>query len=366
MIRECEREFIWNSFGKYLNGNSGGDIGILSAEIGRERVSRLIHKYELQFAFSDLESRGEITLDDSTSESLKVFCRKTCFFNEILEDMSEELFDVFLDGKVDFVFFKGLVTLRRLYRKGFPRRISDIDIFIDAGDYVPARNALKSAGYSINHEYYDKYLRSRRIEEKINMLPEITYVKRIGKIEILIDLHFSMNCFKESSFRNKIYGFDVNPFLECEFMELKNGKKIKIPNINFDFFNSIMHMAVHHGFTGFKWLSDICLYISKFHGEIEWGKVLSWADSAEKARILLYTVYIACGILGFEENLIFRAFPEWEKQVKENFVNYLRRSFFTDRKSLNGKINARFQQALIFPCGIKKKAAVVADLFKFF
>jgi len=175
------------------------------------------------------------------------------------------------------ILLKGCAYIFKLYEDDCGYRfLSDIDIY--------EQDSIRH-GKIIEILYHAGYVKGSQ------------YIETFEKNNIKIDIHSDLLNSNRVRWRKKFFNTEN---LEIDTYE-KDG--FKVLNNNIDFIYCLLHSAVHHGFTGFKWLLDAHLFLSQ--------KLVS-AESILKKSILLSVAEPIRFCLTFY-NQFFSLSDEWIK-----------------------------------------------------
>lgn len=168
--------------------------------------------------------------------------------NIILSREASLLLNSFSRAKIDLILLRGLPLAQELYGSIALRSSSDIDLLVRPGDFNLAKETLNSLGF-LNSAIHPEEFRKDNLE---------------------IDLHWHLTTVRLKS-RLKVFDRIMKNIWErARFMAVE-GKEVKVPGAQDSLLYLTLHLSLHHGSCGLKWLVDIGRLAERYGQEIDWA-----------------------------------------------------------------------------------------------
>ncbi|MBD3379965.1 MAG: hypothetical protein GF408_05825 [Candidatus Omnitrophica bacterium] len=172
--------------------------------------------------------------------------------------------------KEDALFLKGFPFAVDVYEDPSLREFSDVDVLVR--DMDAFGRVLSEEGFHPDDNEEDDGYRSQRTYADKDGLVIDAHVDAIGR-----RLHSEMTGLGEGMWegaRHLEYG----------------GLKLKTPDLEHTLIFQAVHLAMHHGFSGLKWLVDINEFVRRYENEIDWERLLELCSKYKVKRPVYYTL----------------------------------------------------------------------------
>ena len=261
-----------------------------------ERIEPLIYNYlkEKEIWPAMLEEVRE-TLKRSYYRTAKDNITFAYELNHILESFSRE--------GIDLILLKGIPMIEELYGNMALRFSSDMDLLIRPGDFNRAREVLEGLGF-LNTPGHPEEFRKDNIE---------------------VDLHWHLTTVRVKS-RIKAFSINMTNIWDRAVSVTIEGKEVKVPSHVDLLVYLSLHLSLHHGLEGLRWLVDISRLIKRYRKEIDWSGLVKEVRAARMSWPVYSPLYAAWRLLEVDipkwvlAELKPRGFRFFERRLEKIFI----------------------------------------------
>jgi hypothetical protein len=255
-----------------------------------------IEKTGMAGYFSDLFCQNQARLEVPTAmvDTLKKAARRVAARNAFFESECAKLLKGFSSAGVESILLKGLSYMEDIYGNTSARTMSDIDLLIRPDDLMKAVDYLHADGYS---DYLIQSFKGNR--DDFAKLTDITgeshFMKKSGALTVGVDLHWKM---RAGYPLNDYLTLDRFPWWEHNGMVVIDGVTARRLSPEMQFIHLALHFAIHHEYTGLRWFIELCLFLRRYGGTIDWDFIHKTATSPNCRKLLGVCLRLAADYMG--------------------------------------------------------------------
>ena len=359
MAKHAERKAFEAFLKSCIRGVQSSDLPALLHHTDIHEVDRLVARTGLDgFLMSCSRITGTIShLPDTLVQGMLKRHGLTMMKNEIIRSHLDEVSRCFNNARIRYVVLKGIQIINRIYPEFSCRSVGDIDIFIHPEDYRSAAALLESSGFSFPDQamhavsdVYDKNWVEREMRE-------ISYVRPAWPDAIRLDIHLSMEIFRNHEQMNQIFPIGKLDWLSHATVLNIDGLMIPCLDDEYELLHMIFHYSIWHSFMGHKWLVDICRMLQVKADSLDWKKIYDACHCLNLRRLVSLTLSLCASIGG--PDLIPEAAKRYFLPVHRSLAYTMaRRIMFKNNTGIRGRFYRKFYNALL-PAGFCDKLSVM-------
>lgn len=230
--------------------------------------------------------------DDPFMGRLKGVYRRFWCENQTLFFKMQPVVQCLHDGGIDVLILKGAPLVLSYYRNHALRPMSDVDVVIPVEQMPQALALLKESGWSFFTETTDDSLKYFHAVLCFN-----------GNLQLDLHYHFLRECVNTSC--DRWFWSDVEP-LEFQGMHVLQLAPTAL------LLHTIVHGMRWNEETPIRWIPDALMILRQRGGEIDWDRLLAFADSQR------LTYRLALGLTYLVEHFCI----ELPEAVRQRLSNY--------------------------------------------
>jgi len=228
------------------------------------------------------------------------------------------------------VLLKGFAYMQELYGDSATRSVSDMDILILKEDFVAVKQFLLENGFElyISEFYLERAAEFEQFQADQNY--EATFIKKAFGTQLSLDVHWNMGSGWPGYEHLGIFALDRIPWQELTESFSFNGIQTRRLTPTAHFFHLMSHFALHHRFSGLKWMQELCLFLSVLGDKIDWKWINHYAEVTGCRKVVGSTLRIVSGILGDDHPAAARWRAFWPDFLPGEYPLFCRRLFKTE------------------------------------
>ncbi len=210
--------------------------------------------------------------------------------NLILYQELQKIILSFKEKKIKFILLKGIDLAKRIYSDIGLRSMTDIDILIKKEDLPKIEEALIPLDYLMYPNYH------KVLDKPVSPYLNAVVCKKLTSPFVSLHLHWHIFTNTFFPFYGYVSSLDIEKIWQnAETAEI-DGLKVLRMNPN----DLVLHLSQHHFkhyFNSLIYFTDIDALLTKYHGKLDWQRIVKDAFEFNLDRPLYYTLYFTKNIL---------------------------------------------------------------------
>lgn len=243
-----------------------------------------IEKTGMAGYFSDLFLKNEAAskIPAAVADTLRKSARRVAARNAFHESECAKLLKGLSSAGVENILLKGLSYMEDIYGDASARTMSDIDLLILPDDRTKAFDYLHTDGYS---RYVIPSFKGSRddFERLTDITGESHFMKKSGALTMGVDLHWKM---RAGYPLNDYLLLDEFPWWERNGVVVIGGETARRLSPEMQFIHLALHFAIHHEYTGLRWFIELCLFLKRYHSELDWEFIYRTSASPDCRKLM--------------------------------------------------------------------------------
>lgn len=227
-------------------------------------------------------------------DTLKKNARRITAYNAFYESECAKLLKELSALGVECILLKGFSFMEDIYGDTSARNVGDIDLLIRPEDRAKVMNYMLAGGYSnyITPSFKGSPDDFSRLSD---LKGEAHFLKISGALTVNIDLHWRL---RANFPMNDYLALDQLPWREHNGTVMMGGVPARRLSPEMQFIHLALHFALHHQYTGLRWFIELCLFIRRFGGDLDWEFIYTTASSSDCRKLLGVCLRLAADYLG--------------------------------------------------------------------
>lgn len=225
------------------------------------------------------------------------------------------------------ILLKGLAYMKEVFGDSAGSSVADMDILIRREDLAAVRRYLLQEGFvaSISDFYAPQASEYERFQDEQNY--EASFTKEVHGTQFVLDVHWHLGSGWPGYEHLGLFDLDRIPWRENTESFLFNGAAVRRLNPTAHFFHLVSHLALHHRFSGLKWLHGLCAFLSRYGAELDWTWIERYAGITGCRKVFGVTLRILAGILGPDDPAAGRWKEFWPRFLPGEYALLAGRTF---------------------------------------
>jgi hypothetical protein len=225
------------------------------------------------------------------------------------------------------VLLKGFARMADLYGSSACRGISDMDILIRPADFPAIKQALLAQGFvlAVDEFYAPQAAAYEKFQAEQSY--EASFKKTFAGVSLVLDVHWHMGAGWPGYEHLGIFALDRVDWQEQTETFVFQQVTLRRLSLNAHFFHLMGHFALHHRFSGVKWLHELALLLDRYAQELDWAWIGDTARRTGCVKLVGATMRLVAEFLGPAHRLAGRWQEYWPVFLPGEVALYQKRLF---------------------------------------